>query len=145
MVHRPSLPKAPMRKRAAIEPADSIRPEAKADGGELPAGKMLLLCCGHNDSPNSLHSCFTKEGVISDGFDAANGPQSDPADTFVFDRIMKDVRAGEYAAAYACPDTSLFARLRSTTGPQRYGNLSELTMAEKEKVRAQNILCTRTA
>ena len=29
--------------------------------------------------------------------------------------------------------------------PQRYDNLSELTMAEKEKVRAQNILCTRTA
>ena len=112
----------------------------------MPAGKLLLVSCGHNGLPKSLHSCCAKEGVISDGFDAANGPQSNPPDTFVFDRILKDVRAGEYAAAYACPDAALFAKLRSTTGSQRYGNLSELTMAEKEKVRGQNILLhTRTA
>ena len=29
--------------------------------------------------------------------------------------------------------------------PARYGNLNELTQAEKEMVRAQNIICTRTA
>ena len=113
---RPILPRAPTRKRAASEPADSPTPSTNVEtpdrnielapwngscipesrpaiarrigndiGGELPAGRLLLLCCGHNGLPNSLHSCFAKEGVISDGFDAANGPQSDPADTFVFD------------------------------------------------------------
>ena len=145
VIPRIPLPKAPLRRSRTIEPVGGTIPEEKVIGEMLPARKMLLLGCGHNDSVHSLHSCFAKVGVISDGFDAANGPQNDPADTFVFDRILKDVKAGEYAAAYACPDTSLFAKLRSTTGPQRYGNLSELTMAEKEKVRAQNILCTRTA
>ena len=45
-----------------------VRRIGKDIGGELPAGKLLLLCCGHNGLPNSLHSCFAKEGVISDGF-----------------------------------------------------------------------------
>ncbi len=139
------LPAAPSRKRAASRPVVSLTAEDAAAEDGLPASKVLLICCGHNDLPHSLHSYFAKEGITSDGFDAANGPQSDPADTFVYDRMMRDVKAGEYAAAYACPDTSLFAKLRSTTGAQRYGNLNELTQAEKEKVRAQNIICTRTA
>ena len=143
MAARVTLPQAPSRKRTTCVPViGTTTDDAEADDG-LPARKVLLMCCGCNNAPHSLHECFGKEGDICDGYDASNGPHSDPVDTYVFERMQKDVRAGEYAAAYACPDTSLFAKLRSTTGPQRYGNLAELTKAEKDLVRAQRIICTR--
>ena len=142
---RLAMPLAPSRKRATRVPVTEMSTDdAEADDG-LPARKVLLMCCGSNNAQHSLHEYFAKEGVICDGYDASNGPHSDPADTFVFERMQKDVRAGEYAAAYACPGTSLFTKLRSTTGPQRQGNLAELTKAEKDLVRAQNIICTRMA
>jgi hypothetical protein len=145
MRERTTLPQAPSRKRNT--PTPGTDGSAGDEDGEvgLPASKVLLLCCGSNTATHSLHEYFAKEGVVCDGYDVSNGPHNDPADTYVFERMHRDVRAGEYAAAYACPDTSLFAKLRSTTGPQRYGNLAELTKVEKDLVRLQNIICTRVA
>ena len=122
-----SLPKSTARKRARTAPQGAHL--AGDDDGTLglPASKVLLICCGSNHSQHSLYEQFVKLGVVCDGYDALNGPQSDPADTYVFDKIHRDVRAGEYAAGYACPDTTMFAKLRSTTGSKRYSNLAELT------------------
>jgi len=111
----------------------------------LPSGKVLLLCCGSNTAAHSLYGCFDSEGVVCDGYDVTNGSQNDPADTYVFEQLLGNVKAGDYAAAYACPDTSLFVKLRSANGPQMFGNLAELSMADKELVKVQTIICTRVA
>ena len=111
----------------------------------LPAGKVLLLCCGDDQAEHSLFKHFTKLGAVCDGYDKANGPQSDPADTYVFDRMHRDVLAGDYAAAYACPDTTILAKLRAVPGPKRYSNLAELSQADRDQVKLCEIISNRTA
>ena len=56
--------------------------------------------------------------------------------------MHRDVLAGDYAAAYARPDTSGFAKLKAIAGPKRYSNL---TQADRDLVKVQEILCNRIA
>ena len=77
----------------------------------------------------------------------------DLADSFVFDQVLLDSKAGEYVAALGCPDCSSFSRLhnlpgppplRSVSGPGRYG-LNNLSPEQAEKVRIHNLVCLRVA
>ena len=62
---------------------------------------MLLLCGGPNARVGSLHQLFSADGMACANYDTQNGPLGDLADTYIFDKVEADVRAGDYAAAIA--------------------------------------------
>ena len=50
-------------------------------------------------------------------FDIKNGPHGDLADDVVWDKLLYDITANEYAAALACPDCSTSSKLHNLLGP----------------------------
>ena len=80
-----------------------------------------------------------------------NGPQFDLADDVVWDQLMYDVAAGEYAAGLACPDLSSFSKYhglpghaprRDVDGPGRYG-MKKLAPDTVEKMCLHNLVGQR--
>ena len=117
--------------------------------------EILLLCGGPNDRLGSLFELIVASGLDCTNFDIVNGPLYDLSDTFVFDRLERRVRAGDYAAAIASPECSPFSKLHNlpgpggpplttVTGPERYGR-RDLKPKTREKVRSQILVCIRVA
>ena len=110
------------------KPFASPRPARGTDDPLLPLSrKVLLMGCGLDARPNSMHRYIVGAGMECASYDNANGPLNALADSFVFERLMSEAKAGDYAAAFACPDTTFFPRFRSTVGAGRYGDLDDLT------------------
>ena len=94
--------------------------------------KILILCDGPNDRDVSLHNLFISAGFECVNYDRLNGQHFDLVDDVVKDKILHDIAAGEYVAAFARPECSTFSKLhhlpappplRTVEGPDRYGIL----------------------
>ena len=56
-------------------------------------------------------------GLDCTNFDIVNDPRHDLSGTFVFGRLERRVRVGDYAAVFASPVCSLFSKLHNLLGP----------------------------
>ena len=116
--------------------------------------RILLLCGGPDDRPDSVYNLFTAaEGFECTNYDVANGPQFDIVDDLVWDTIYTAVTSLEYVGCVACPPCSTYSQLhslpgppplRDATGPGRYGR-SNLLPPVKERVRKHTLISTRVA
>ncbi len=108
------------------------------DQHSLSTRKVLLLGGGLATQSDSIASYLVAAGMECSSFDAANGPLNDPADTYVYDKLVHDVKAGDYAAAIAVPYLTTFPD-RLAAGKGIYGDTRD------ELVRYENLICTRVA
>lgn len=83
-----------------------------------------------------------------------NGPPYEPSYTFVFDRLARRLRAGDYAELFACPGCSPFSKLHTFRGlgSSPHHGVWVSTIRTKrpqsgypEKIRNQILVCIRVA
>lgn len=102
-----------------------------------------------------MHQLATASGLECTNFDTLNGPLNDLSDTFVFDRLERRFRAGDYAAVSASPERPPFSKLHNLPGPggpplitvtvtEQYDR-KDLAPDIKEKVRSQILVRIRVA
>jgi len=116
--------------------------------------RILLICAGPNDRPDSLYNLLRNvPGLDCVNYDIANGAQFDIVDDTVWDRLLAEVSALEYVACLASPPCNTYSRLHSLPGPPplrdvegsgRYGR-SDLSPRSKEHVRKHTLISTRVA
>ena len=116
--------------------------------------RILLLCGGSDDRPDSLSNLFkTVAGFEPTNYDTANGPQFDIVDDSVWDKLHSESTSLEYVGCVACPPCGPMSKLHSLPGPPplfdvkgpgRYGR-SDLSPRSKERVRKHILLTTRVA
>ncbi len=116
--------------------------------------KVLLLCSGPDFRQVSLSNLLQQAGFGVQSYDVVNGPDGDVTDDAVWDRILVQLSAAEYAGVFASPPCSTFSKLRkipggppilrSATGPHRYG-LAKISIKQKEMVRMHNLIAVRCA
>ena len=113
------------------------------------------MCAGPDKRPDSLSNLASAAGVGGRNYDTQNGPTGDLADTYNFDQVVGDFKAGEYSAVFASPECGPFSKLHNlpgpggpplttATGPERYGRKC-LAPPIYERVRAQILVCIRVA
>ena len=116
--------------------------------------RILLLCGGSDDRPDSLSNLFkTVANFEPTNYDTANGPQFDIVDDSVWDTLHAEASTMEYVGCVACPPCGPMSKLHSLPGPPplfdvkgpgRYGR-SDLSPRSKERVRKHILLTTRVA
>ena len=80
--------------------------------------RVLLLCGGLDDRPNSLSNLFKTMGSFEcTNYDTANGPQFDIVDDSVWDTLYSEATSMEYAGCVACPPCGSYSKLHSLPGP----------------------------
>ena len=111
--------------------------------------KILILCGGPNVREVSLYNLFISAGFECVNYDRLNGQQFDLVDDAVKDKILHDIAAGEYAAAFASPECCSFSKLhnlpgppplRTVDGPERYGIASN-SPEQKEQLSIFSPIC----
>ena len=116
--------------------------------------KILVLCGGPSDKENPMHKLFTEQGLECHNYDLKDGAHCDLTDDAVWDPILRDTAAGEYAACFASLERSTFSQLhnklvgplplRDATGPGRYGKKG-LSPSDHEQVRFHTLVAVRVA
>ncbi len=116
--------------------------------------KVLLLCTGPDDRPNSMVKLITNGGVECESFDVENGPLFDLTDDATWDPLVARVQSGDFSAAFASPPCTTHSKvrkkpggpppLRGIDGASRYG-LAGLSVRNKELVRKHNLIYVRVA
>ena len=83
--------------------------------------RILLLCGGLDDRPNSLSNLFKTMGSFEcTNYDIANGPQFDIVDDSVWDTLYSEATSMEYAGCVACPPCGSYSKLHSLPGPHLF-------------------------
>ena len=62
-----------------------------------------------------MHRLFFEAKLECQNLDIAHGPQGDLADSFNFDRLETDTKAGEYVVATASPECGTFPKSNACT------------------------------